>query len=135
MCVYIYLHTHPYTGKPASTSWPLKRIFHKKEFPEPRDTCSYTHRHHHLQNKWLLTREIQLKGLTQPAFTTFPSHKSTILRTNKYIAFSYVQSMKMQLANAIQRLHALGSPNFGTEYSRSSYSLCISSFVLAEPSR
>ena len=121
MYVYIYLHTHTYTEKIPSMSCSLKRIFHKKEFPEPMDTCLYIHRHHHLQNKWLLTTEIQLKGFMQPAFTTVPSHKSMTLRTNKYIAFSYIQGVKMQLANAIQRLHALGSSNFRIKYRRYSY--------------
>lgn len=116
MCIYIFLHTHThiniYTEKIPSMSWSLKRIFRKKEFPEPMDICSHTHRHHHLQNKWLLTTERQLKGLMQPVFTTFPSHKSRILRTNKYIAFSYVQSTEMQLAKCYSEAACFGEIQF-----------------------
>lgn len=45
-------------------------------------------------------------------YRVFPSHKSMTLRTNKYIAFFHTQSIKMQLARAIQKLHALEKLKF-----------------------
>lgn len=83
VCVHIctYLHTWK-VYRENTLSWSLKTIFHKKEFLEPMDTCSYTDTIT-FKNKWLLPTVIQFKGLMQPVFTVFPLHKSMILKTNK----------------------------------------------------